>query len=226
MVLTLPGCNNPGSSTGGQAWKILFEDDFNRSDTTGRDLGSNWTIYTAGVSDEMNISGNQVYSSYIDSGVGVMAVYNGAVDYTEKLRVSVKFKINHGGTWPVEIAGIAISTNEVTAGYYLQLNYAGPDHVMKLAEFNGSIDVGVSTTNIALANNTWYLLELESDGILLTATLKDETGTNVIGTVTLTDSPRTYTTGQVLFYNYTVDGVPDPTGDPVYFDDFELEAYR
>ena len=82
----------------------------------------------------------------------------------------------------------------------------------------------VTSTVFSLSYDTWYLFELESSGTDLTATVKDATGTTTLGSVSLTDDPRTYTTGRLGFYNFTVNASYDPLGYPVYFDDFALEV--
>lgn len=226
-LLVFAGCASKEEEPSG--WTTLFEDNFNRANTTGRNLGTNYEIYGFDP-DEMYILNNEVYSSYATQGSGgVIAIYNGTVNYENKLRISVKFKVVVVDGWPDEYAGIVINMNKDTwESYFLEVMYTFPDgHYLYLGEFDGSdvVNEGIGTIS-SFSSNTWYILEIESDGEKITGKLKDETGASVLATVTLTDSPRSYTTGSVAFYNYVVDGGTPQPDYPVYFDDFKIEEYR
>lgn len=80
LVAVLSGCASPVVP----GWSVLFSDGFNRTDTTGLDLGStDWTLYAVGssASTTMFISGNQVESHFADWSLEITAGYTGTVNY-------------------------------------------------------------------------------------------------------------------------------------------------
>jgi hypothetical protein len=241
-VLLVVSCSAPGGGSGGTstsstppAWTTVFQDNFDRANTTGMSLGSDWSIIGSG-SDEMYITSNQVHSHFTaSSGPGVIAVYNGTVDYSKPLRVSVKGMVSAPGASPTEFLGVEINANATTyAGYYETLTYDGAKLWLKLARTDGTNDLNppapaMSDITAFVNQGVWYILEIESSGSTITARMKDATGVT-FGTATITDTTATRLTGgSVVFYNYiTANGVPmSPSpGYSAEFDDFKIESYQ
>jgi hypothetical protein len=211
-----------------------LEDVFSGSATTGRDLGPDWTVYGTGT-DEMYIDSGWVTSVYNDAtnGAGVYAEYNGTVDYAGGLYASALVDLDVSaplGGDPAIIGGIMINCDPNSwSGYYCQIEWDGfSAYQLVLVEFNGSTAVNTSAQSIApaFATNTTYLLEIDSNGTSFTAKLWDSTGAATeYASVTLTDNPRTYTDGKVVFYNYVVNSSDNPTGDTLYWTNFYIERY-
>jgi hypothetical protein len=235
MGIILVGCSGTGGSDTTAAWVAVFQDNFDRADTVGMNLGANWSIIGTPGTDEMYITSGQVHSSFQDaSGPGVIAVYTGTVDYSKPLRVSVRAMITTGGAAsPYEFLGIEINADGTTyAGYYASLTFDGSKLWLKLARTHGTNDVNppapaLSDITASAASGAWYALEMETSGTTITARIKDTAGTT-LGTVTITDSTAApLSGGSVVFYNYIVDdtGAPMP-GYSAEFDDFKLESCR
>jgi hypothetical protein len=216
------------------AWTTVFLDNFNRADTTGRDLGADWTTIGSGT-DEITILNNQVHSVFTTiGGPGAGAVYNGGVDYAKPLRVSVRGMITVGGAEsPEEFVGLEINTQITYEGYYTALVYdSGTENLfLKLARTDGANDVAspspatYDVTGLVGPGN-WYIFEIETSGSTITARIKNSTGTTTIGTVSITD-PTLISGGAVVFYNYIVDDTQMPmSGYTADFDDFLIESYQ
>jgi hypothetical protein len=206
-----------------------LKDEFTGGDTTGRNLGTDWTIYGTGT-DEMNISSGWVSSSYNDAtnSMGVYAAYNGTIDYTGGLYASAL--VNLGSGSPDIIGGIMINCDPSTwSGYFCQIEWNGSSaYQLVLVEFDGSVETYRSVspiTGTTFTAGTTYLLDIDSNGTSFTAKLWDGTGTTEYASAALSDSPRTYSDGKVVFYNYVVDGSGNPTGNILYWTDFYIERY-
>ena len=232
-VILFVGCSGGGNS---EEWVTVFEDNFDRADTTDLNLGTNWSIIGTLGTDEMYITSGEVRSSYQDAGgPGVIAVYTGTVDYSKPLRVSVKAKVTPGAPdSPYEFLGIEINADGTTyAGYYTSLTFDGAHLSLKLARTDGTNDVNPPAPALAdvtgiVVDSTWYTIEMETSGTTITARIKDTAGAT-LGTVTITDPTATpLSSGSVVFYNYLVDdlGDPMPVGYYAEFDDFKLESYQ
>ena len=217
-VFLLVGCNTGGGGGGGVP---PFTDDFNRTDTSGRDLGStDWAIYISGstAATTMTITTNEVESHFSDGVLGIVAAYTGSVDYSKTIHMSVKFKIVSSGAVPATVAGLFMNLrNSDFASYYLQVN----NTTVSLSEFDGAAVVGSNSSTHSITNDTWYILELDSSGDTLTGRLKDSGG-NVLTSVSYTDTPRTYSVGELGFYNFTTSDGTTAVDEPVYFDDFSV----
>lgn len=220
------------------AWTTVFLDNFNRADTTGRDLGADWTTMGSGT-DEITIHNNQVHSVFTTTiegqSQGAGAVYKGAVDYAKPLRVSVKAIIDTGGhpESPKEFLGLEINTQITYEGYYTSLVFdSETDHLfLKLARTDGENDVAspipaMYDVTDSVPPGNWYIFEIETSGSTITARIKNSTGTTTIGTVSITDLTP-ISGGAVVFYNYIVDDTQTPmSGYSADFDDFLIESYR
>jgi hypothetical protein len=224
LAAVLLGCKEPSVP----GWQVLFSDGFNRADTAGpRDLGStDYTIYVLGSTDAttMVISSNQVECHFVDGSYGITAAYNGTVDYTQRLKVSVKFKVSSSGEVPFSVGGMAVNLQSADfACYAVQVNSAG----IELYEFDGTTIVDFAVATYTLANDTWYRLEMESNGLALTARLKDASSGAVLVSCTYMETgARTYMDGSVGFFNFTTSDGSTATDQPVYFEDFSVSAWR
>jgi hypothetical protein len=108
LVLALLGCEEEEAAV--SDWQVLFSDGFNRANTTGQNLGSaDWIVATDGTvpgGTTMLISSNQVEAHWADGALGVFAVYQGTVDYSERIKLSVMFKVNSSGAVPNNVCGL------------------------------------------------------------------------------------------------------------------------
>jgi hypothetical protein len=211
-------------------------DEFSGSNTTGRDIGDDWTVFGTGT-DEMYIDSGWVNSVYADAAntQGVFATFNGTVDYSIGLRASMVFYLpptTAMGGDPHIIGGIQINNNATTgAGYVVQVEWNTASYQLTLSEFDGSSSVSLGAGDCApdLAAGTSYLLEIKANDTgnatpAIQANLYDASDTTTpIATADLPITTRNYTTGNVAFFNYVVDAVEAPLGYTLSLDDFTIE---
>jgi hypothetical protein len=204
-----------------------FIDDFERADTTGLDLGTDWTV-AGGASDVMRISTGCVYSQYQDTtnADGISAAFNGDVDYTGTLSASTAIYLSAAAVAPTVVGGIRINADPVTGGGYLcEIENDGSAYKLKLSLFTGSRELWTETVPLTgFGVGSWYVLKVESLGSTLTATLCT-TGDSPVtcGTATHTEAVRTYSTGGVAVYNYVTNASLAPLGYALFFDDVTIE---
>jgi len=228
MAASLLGCNEAV----GPGWQTLFFDGFNRSNTTGlRDLGSaEWDIYcvNSDLVTSMLISSNQVESRFHAGDIGIWAAYPkvGGIDYTQRLKSSGKFKVDSSGAVPATIGGLATNIQDSDLACYAVMVKSV---ALELYEFNGTTIVNFSSDPYTLANNTWYILELESNDLDLFARLKDAASGAVLASTSYTGTGALNPAEpQVGFFNFTTDGGSPftPVFQPLFFEDFSLSVWR
>jgi hypothetical protein len=199
-----------------------MQDDFIRDNTSGMDLGPDWTV-TGSTGDIMRIYNQSVYTVYDNPAntLGVFAQYNGTVDFTRDVTAAMWIYLPTAtyDLYPYVVGGIEVSADSSTAysGYCAEIDATGTQYQLYLTEYP---DSGNSANiNIAISPNAWYELQVRSNGTTLTAYLYNSLGT-LIQSVGLSDSPRSHTEGSLVFYNYMTNSAPAPLGGALYLDSF------
>ncbi len=205
LVTACPGGPEKTQDTNsGPAWRLVFFDDFNRSDGLLQD--ANWTVYrTNGLTQNCWISNNKA----VFTGLGSEAIFDTLVPY-DKVRVTAKILT------PENFSNISL---------FLELRFHDPAS-------NNFYSVGFANSNIAIytnvydssaksvvvyhLSNTNYVLEAIIDGYVITGRVWDASHTVMIAESTFTDVYQSSAIGKYGIYSY------DGRGS---FDDFTVEAW-
>lgn len=206
-------CSNDDSDPE-PSWKIIFEDNFNRSDSSLNNIGDNWEI----IGSYMKILNNEVVSEAtivdpIDNNDdGALAFYK--VGITEKkIKISNKCRGINIRSFVSSILARYNFDGTYYSGYFAFLDNDGTVGIARWDKTDGFLITSKSfTPNI----NQTYLCEFILDNDNLTYNIKDINGTLLVNISTI---DATYSTGKCGFAGGNV-------GYPLYIDDFKVEVFK
>ena len=201
------------SSSATPAWQAVFEDNFNRADTTNGDLGENWSVNNYDIpGNNIVISNNSIYT-IATNNINMIAHYISNINYST-VRVSLKCYLytnqnnGEGGSVDLLIHSTGVFPNPETNFMGMNLNWMPTDGYLAVLSTGDYTNYQIwlfrlSPVTLLLTSEYFGVKHMEDNYFVfsvnsgtMTATVEDSNHV-VLFTTNVTDPGTALTSGKV-----------------------------